>query len=83
MSDTTELTVLHFNDRSGGSKEHPYGFIVFSDETRVVYAPTTNDVDDHGVMADCQQPYGINKAPGARHVKLAHAFIEANNLPLK
>lgn len=81
---TEPLAVQGFDDRSGGvSLEDAFGFIVFNDETRLVYAPSTDDVDDHGILVEgSAQLYGVTKTPGSRHIKLAHAYIEAQGLPV-
>ena len=69
------LDVAGFDNR-GGTK-YPFGFIVFTDETRLTYAAlVTKDRDEWGLPADTEE-HGLTET----HIRLARTYVEGH-LPL-
>lgn len=69
------LTVKGFDNR--GTREYPFGFIVFSDETRMTYAAllgpdnSRGDRDEWGLASDVED-HGLSEY----HVRLARKYVE-------
>lgn len=71
--------ILGFDNR--GDSEKPYGFIVFTDDLRIGYAPGTRDADEDGLF-DAQQPYAIAitpRRPSPRHYTVARDWAQELN----
>lgn len=72
MSDT--LTVTGFGNR--GSEEYPFGYIDFSDEMRIAYAPGAEGVDEWGLALSTEQAFLMrHRELTPRHLKVARDFV--------
>jgi len=77
-----ELKIDGFDSR--GTAEYPFGYIDFTDGTRIGYAPGTRGADVDGLFA-AQQPYltqRTGREPGAAHYTLAREWARKVNAKL-
>lgn len=71
--------ILGFYNR--GDSENPFGFIVFTDDLRIGYAPGAIGADGDGLFG-AQQPYAIaitSRRPSPRHYTVARDWAQELN----
>lgn len=76
---TPKPEIFGFYNR--GTSENPFGFIVFTDDLRIGYAPGTIGADEDGLF-DAQQPYAIAitpRRPSPRHYTVARDWAQELN----
>lgn len=68
-----KIEVTGFDNR--GTRQHPHGFIEFSDGMRIGYAPGTRQADADGLF-NCQQPHLLrDEELRAAHVTAARKYV--------
>lgn len=74
MSNTITIEIDGFVNQ--GYPDHPFGFLYFTDGTRIGYAPGTRDSDEDGLF-DIRQPYLTDREglmPQSQHWELARSW---------
>lgn len=77
----SEIKVDGFGNRSGDAS-HPFGYIDFTDEMRVAYAPGADGTDWWGLAGDTAQAYNMrHRTLTSKHIDVARAWIVDKKMP--
>lgn len=77
----SEIKVDGFYNRSGDDSQ-PFGYIDFTDEMRIAYAPGADGTDWWGLAEDTAQAFlARTRELTSEHVNVARVWITDNRMP--